>query len=223
MERTRPSGEKCETGAFSRGCRGYSYVCSASLHGDDWDRRFNFRKVPGTIHLWRYTDSVKLSCLGQVYAYLKRLGYVVTRVKQPTPSYPIPPPYPSPATPVHRKSLIQLALYPIKFMLSRIAELFTPAFSWWKPIIISPLLGINMNYRWSDMLLDSTALTVSTGSIFRALRFVPRGHGIPLKTKPQPSQAEDSPYAHFFNVYKPNTPYKKTSPPIPDFAISVVR
>jgi len=94
----------------------------------------------------------------------------------------------------------------MRFILSRITALFTPAFTWWKPITISPLLGINMNYR----------------SIFRTLRFIPHGHGIPLKVKPQPPLAENPPYAHFFNVYKPNTQYKKTNPPVPDFAISVV-
>ncbi|KAF9777543.1 tRNA-splicing endonuclease subunit sen54 N-term-domain-containing protein [Thelephora terrestris] len=142
----------------------------------------------------------------QVYAYLKRLGYVVTRVKQPTPLYPLPPPYPSPFFAVQRKSLLQMVLYPIRFMITRITTLFAPAFNWWKPIRISPLLGINMGYR----------------SIFRALRFIPHGHGIPLKANPKHPQAEESPYVHFFNLYKPSTPYKKTSPPVPDFAISVV-
>lgn len=157
-----------------------------------------------------------------MYAYLKRLGYVVTRVRQPTPSYPVPPPYPMQVSAIQQKS-IQIALYPIRFVLSRIATLFIPTFDWWKPITISPLLGINTNHRWSDTLLDCTTLTVHTGSIFRALRFIPHGHNVPLKAKPQSPLTEDSPYVHFFNVYKPNTPYKKTSPPVPDFAISVVR
>lgn len=135
----------------------------------------------------------------------------------------MPPPYPSPVFAVQRKSPIQIALYPIRFMISRIISLFTPAFDWWKPITISPLLGINMNYRWSDVLLGYTTLTIPSGSIFRALRFIPHGHGTPLKTRPHSPLAKDSPYAHFFNVYKPNTPYKKTNPPVPDFAISVVR
>src|SRR5882757_9106097 len=108
-------------------------------------------------------------------------------------------------------------------MVSRIAALFTPAFNWWRPIRISPLLGINMDYRESDIQLDGVVLTILAESIFRALRFIPHGHAVPLHTKLSGSAAEGSPYAHFFNVYKPNTPYKKTSPPVPDFAISVVR
>jgi len=80
-----------------------------------------------------------------------------------------------------------------------------------------------MDYGQSCMLLDPTALTTPIGSIFRSLRFIPHGHGVPLKVNPPCPLAEESPYAHFFNVYKPNTPYKKTDPPIPDFAISVVR
>jgi len=118
---------------------------------------------------------------------------------------------------------MEVILHPLRFLLSRIATLLTPAFNWWRPIRISPLLGINMNYRKSKIPLDRTALTAPTGSIFRALRFIPHGHGVPLKVKPLSSLARESPYTHFFNVYKPNTPYKKTNPPVPDFAISVVR
>ena len=165
----------------------------------------------------------QLSSNGQVYAYLKRLGYIVTRVKQPTPSYPIPPPYPSPISAVQRRSLMEVVLHPLKFLLFRIAALLTPAFNWWSPIGISPLLGINMNHRKSNMPPDWTALTTLTGSIFQALRFIPHGHGMPLKVKSPSPLAGESPYVHFFNVYKPNTPYKKTNPPVPDFAISVVR
>ena len=64
---------------------------------------------------------------------------------------------------------------------------------------------------------------ISVGSVFQALRFIPHGHGPPPKAKPPSPTTEESPYAHFFNVYKPNTPYKKTDPPVPDYAISVVR
>lgn len=118
---------------------------------------------------------------------------------------------------------MEVVLHPLKFLLSRIATLLTPAFDWWRPIMISPLLGINMNYRESNMSQDWIVLTIPVGSIFQALRFIPHGHGVPLKTKPPSPLAGESPYTHFFNVYKPNTPYKKTNPPVPDFAISVVR
>jgi tRNA-splicing endonuclease subunit Sen54 len=80
-----------------------------------------------------------------------------------------------------------------------------------------------MNYRKSNIPPDWTTLTTLAGSIFRTLRFIPHGHGVPLKVKQPSPVAGESPYAHFFNVYKPNTPYKKTDPPVPDFAISVVR
>lgn len=209
--------------AFFRGRGGFSHVRSASLHGDDRERGFDTRKIPGAVLLSGIPSGHRLSCDAQVYAYLKRLGYVVTRVKQPTPSYPIPPPYPSSVCAVQRRSLVQMILHPLRFILSHIASLFTHPLNWWQPIRISPLLGINTNYRWSGMLPDRTALTASTGSIFRSLRFIPHGHGVPLKAKESRPPAQESPYAHFFNVYKPNTPYKKTDPPVPDFAISVVR
>jgi len=52
-----------------------------------------------------------------------------------------------------------MVLHPLKLALSRIAALFAPSFNWWRPIRISPLLGINMDYGQFDMLLDSTVLT----------------------------------------------------------------
>jgi len=118
---------------------------------------------------------------------------------------------------------MEMVLRSLKCIVSRLTVLFTPAFDWWRPIRISPLLGINMNYRQSSMPLGWIALTAPAGSIFRALRIIPHGHGVPLKPKPKSPPSEESPYTHFFNVYKPNTPYKKTNPPVPDFAISVVR
>lgn len=95
----------------------------------------------------RHPRLSQLSYNGQVYAYLKRLGYVVTRVKRPNPSYPMPPPYPSSVCIVQRRSLVQMVLHPLRFVLCHIAILFFPSINWWKPIRISPLLGINMNYR----------------------------------------------------------------------------
>lgn len=80
-----------------------------------------------------------------------------------------------------------------------------------------------MSYGRLKMPPDLIALTTPTGSIFQALRFIPHGHGIPLKVKPSSPLVGESSYVHFFNVYKPNTPYKKTNPPVPDFAVSVVR
>lgn len=101
-----------------------------------------------------------LNSPGQVYAYLKRLGYVVTRVKQPTSSYPVPPPYPQPVHAVRQKSFLQMVFSPIRFILTRITTLFAPARIWWKPLRISPLLGINVDYRQFTISSGCAALTV---------------------------------------------------------------
>lgn len=62
--------------------------------------------------------------------------------------------------------------------------------------------------------------------IFRALRFIPRGHAIPLYRPPVNSKvssnSSQSPYKIFFHAYKPSAPFRKTAPPAPDFYIVVV-
>lgn len=63
--------------------------------------------------------------------------------------------------------------------------------------------------------------------IFKALRFIPCGHTIPLyrpvvRCEPSSKSSVPSPYKVFFHVYKPSTPFRKTAPPPPDFHIVVV-
>jgi len=55
--------------------------------------------------------------------------------------------------------------------------------------------------------------------IFKSLRFIPTGHGIPLLSQKPTS----SPYKIFFNLYKPSTPFRKSAPPPPDFSVVVVK
>ena len=59
-------------------------------------------------------------------------------------------------------------------------------------------------------------------SLFRSLRFLPSGYVVPLNAK-QGSRLPDSPYHIFYNLYKPSTPFKKTTPPPPDFSVVVVK
>jgi hypothetical protein len=60
-------------------------------------------------------------------------------------------------------------------------------------------------------------------SIYRSLRGIapPRGHSTPLIT-PAPVETP-SPYAVFFHLYKPATPFRKTAPPAPDFEVVVIK
>ena len=67
----------------------------------------------------------------------------------------------------------------------------------------------------------NVTLTCLPASLFRSLRFIPSGHGVPLR---QSKSAEvESPYQIFYNLYKPSTPFKKTAPPPPDFQIVVIK
>jgi tRNA-splicing endonuclease subunit Sen54 len=76
-----------------------------------------------------------------------------------------------------------------------------------------------LSYVHFQRCFNPHALILDIGSIFRSMRFIRNGHDVPLKVRRKPS----SPYDFFFNLYKPSTPYKKTSPPIPDFTVTVVK
>ncbi|KAJ8453965.1 hypothetical protein ONZ45_g19492 [Pleurotus djamor] len=109
----------------------------------------------------------------QVYSYLKRLGYVVTRAEAPTPSYPVTRP--------------QISKHPTSM-------------AWF-------LGRFFAGYYY----------------LYQTLRFIPSGHNVPMhsKAKPEPSHVT-LPYHVFFHIYKPATPFKKTSPPPPDFSLVVI-
>ncbi|KAJ3500629.1 hypothetical protein NMY22_g19200 [Coprinellus aureogranulatus] len=121
----------------------------------------------------------------QVYAYLKRLGYVVTR--SPPSKRTLPP---------------SRALF--RGLFTTLSRPFTQI-NWWHPLRInSCFFGIT-----------------SYSSLFRSLRFIPSRHPAPHRR--DPSTQKSSPYQIFYNVYKPSTPFKKSSPPAPDFQIVVIK
>lgn len=61
-------------------------------------------------------------------------------------------------------------------------------------------------------------------SIFKSLRFLSSGHAVPLPSRSQCFTGDSpSPHEIFYHLYKPNTPYRKTAPPQPDFSIVVVK
>jgi hypothetical protein len=50
------------------------------------------------------------------------------------------------------------------------------------------------------------------------------GYSAPLRIATHKAPAvEESPYHVFFNLYKPSTPFKKSTPPEPDFQIVVIK
>ncbi|PCH39798.1 hypothetical protein WOLCODRAFT_66993 [Wolfiporia cocos MD-104 SS10] len=137
----------------------------------------------------------------QVFAYLKRLGYSVTRAKPPTPEYPSPPAL---STGRERPTSVFARIRTLLLAFWRLLHLIPRKLDWWRPLRRCGWLN-HMDNR----------------SIFSSLRFLPSGHDVPLHVKGIPGSLL-SPYEIFFNLYKPSTPFKKTAPPPPDFSVVVV-
>ncbi|EIW59312.1 tRNA splicing endonuclease subunit SEN54 [Trametes versicolor FP-101664 SS1] len=139
----------------------------------------------------------------QVYAYLRRLGYVVTRAKPPTSDYPVPPPHsPTARTPA---SIFGRLYNAVASLLARMTRVFAGSLDWWQPLRPNGWLHHHINNT----------------SLFKSLRFLPSGHSAPLHIQQTP-ETPPSPYQVFYHLYKPSTPFKKTAPPPPDFSVVVV-
>lgn len=155
-----------------------------------------------------------------MYAYLRRLGYVVTRTTRPSDAYPAAAPFSlkqlPPGSSIWQR-LWQLITRPTSVLL----RLFIGAFSWWQPLRFSHLLHHNLSYRTCRRYVRLPATNhYVTASVFVSLRFLPSGYGVPLYVKKTESS---SPYELFYNLYKPSTPFKKTAPPPPDFSVVVIK
>ncbi|KAG8214407.1 tRNA-splicing endonuclease subunit sen54 N-term-domain-containing protein [Butyriboletus roseoflavus] len=142
----------------------------------------------------------------QVYAYLKRLGFILMRAEPPTPEYPVAPSVSLAVTQPRTVTRKLMGLFSrLASNIMSVARLFH-RIDWWR----RPQL-----HRQK-----------TTQDIFKALRFIPCGHTIPLYhpvVKSQHSKSSPpSPYKIFFHVYKPSTPFRKTAPPAPDFHLVVV-
>ncbi|PPQ75623.1 hypothetical protein CVT26_001579 [Gymnopilus dilepis] len=139
-----------------------------------------------------------------VYAYLKRLGYVVTRTSPPDPYYPLPP---RPVLTKYAPSIMDRLKSLFPSWLSTVSRAILGAFNWWRPLRISKWLHHDKNYS----------------ALFRSLRFMPAGHSVPLNFSQSVLETRESTaYRIFYNLYKPSTPFKKSAPPPPDFQIVVV-
>ena len=80
----------------------------------------------------------------QVYAYLKRLGYVVTRTKPPSPDYPTPPPFPRS---IKATSVLDKLYSGVVSFFVRLARIFVSDRNWWQPICYSGRLFHTMSNR----------------------------------------------------------------------------
>ncbi|KAG8985017.1 tRNA-splicing endonuclease subunit sen54 [Tulasnella sp. JGI-2019a] len=145
----------------------------------------------------------------QVFAYLKRLGYVVTRARQPdgAATYPTAGRLVSPISskPPISSVIFRLAFIPFRW-LQRVWSPFSKSIECLQPL-----------YTSSSMLWWPRQ---GAESIFKQLRFIPAGHSTPLLMKKTTGQ---SPYTPKYHVYKPSTPFRKSAPPSPDFYVVVVK
>ncbi|KAL0961228.1 hypothetical protein HGRIS_006194 [Hohenbuehelia grisea] len=134
----------------------------------------------------------------QVYAYLRRLGYVVTRAVPPTSDYPS-------AAPFRNINSKPLSLWDRIFgRILGFCGRMTSRIDWWKPLCLSNWRLARQGYSY----------------IYNSLRLIPSGYDRPLHSFA--TNSAPSPYQVFYNLYKPVTAFKKSSPPEPDFSVVVI-
>ncbi|KAG1735189.1 tRNA-splicing endonuclease subunit sen54 N-term-domain-containing protein [Suillus lakei] len=137
----------------------------------------------------------------QVFAYLRRLGYVVTRTDPPSSSYPVPPPrLGSDGVPL---SFFRRLSSIFSLFTTKVVRFWRGTLNWWRPLRISRWIQHDKSY----------------GTVFKSLRVIPAGHSIPPYSSHATPVAPSSPYKIFYNMYKPSTNFRKTTPPQPDFQI----
>lgn len=155
-----------------------------------------------------------------MYAYLKRLGFILMRAEAPTLEYPVAPPVS--VTP-HTMTRRLTGLF--SCLVSKVIS-FTRLFyriDWWRRLQIHQQKTTRTSFCTLMSLLNLASRRLE--DIFKALRFIPCGHTVPLYRPAEASSSKlsaPSPYKVFFHVYKPSTPFRKTAPPAPDFHIVVV-
>lgn len=157
----------------------------------------------------------------QVYSYLRRLGYAVTRTVPPSDAYPAAAPFPVTAS-LRHTSLWNTLWGIMTRPFARLAQILFRSFDWWRPTHFNLWLPHTLTYctfhAFTQCERQLTSLV--TASIFRSLRFLQSGPSAPLHISP-PSPT--SPYKIFYNLYKPSTPFKKSAPPAPDFSVVVIK
>ena len=99
----------------------------------------------------------KPSCYGpslppskkKTFSYLRRLGYIVTRARPPSPAYPVPASYPvqqqqsTASSSIFRRVLVAF-FSPIRRFLDWLVR---PSTTWWRPLVHRRWLHHNMDYR----------------------------------------------------------------------------
>ncbi|BGP27200.1 tRNA-splicing endonuclease subunit sen54 [Rhodotorula toruloides] len=181
----------------------------------------------------------------QVYAFLRRLGYVVVRAR---PVVGAERPTSIQAAPAYRHFVDCLArpILSIRHLVFRLvssirtALLRSPTTAKCIRLIVTRAVGGQEGKQAS---LVAGRRWTTYDQIFSRLAIIPSGHDRPLPRGPLPHTPsvftplssipdickpkhlpplDEYPYQPFFHVYKPVTKYKKSSPPEPDFKMVVI-
>ncbi|KAJ1305391.1 hypothetical protein OPQ81_000406 [Rhizoctonia solani] len=150
-----------------------------------------------------------------VYAYLKRLGYTVSRSSAPanTPLYPLAPPNNANQRTIQHKlrSFLASILRGIFLPVRRIQSILGPFLFTFRGTSIGGMLGLMPR-------------SFTSASIFESLRTMVSGHDVPLRRSglKSPVPNSDVTFKVFWHVWKPSTPWRKLDVPKPDFEIAVV-
>ena len=156
----------------------------------------------------------------QVYAYLRRFGYVVRRSDLPK-SLPEWSVY---RHPLPRKAGI------LSWLWSRWTRLLNVVaawrMNWWKPLCFGPLdrlWGRNLNPSMRCILDYRFVVTHrNLGSAFDKLRVVPTQKTLHAFRTVSASPLS-SPYRVFYHAWKPSVPWTRQNTPPPDFEIVVIK
>ena len=140
------------------------------------------------------------------------------RTKSPSPAYLTAAPY-TPTVSSTPNLFSRLFIF-LRQTLSRFLEIFKPRSTFWKLRLFHHGPSYREHLSRLSPLRYSLLLCVAA-AIFQALRFLPSGHSASLHVQSAADPAT-SPYQIFYNVYKPATPFKKSTPPKPDFQVVVV-
>lgn len=136
----------------------------------------------------------------QIYAYLKRLGYIVQRasvIDTVRTAAPANKPY-------MRDRIFQLLGSLLRYLARPLAWLVKMVMSYWRRYFMAPrgLLGISPYDTYDN--------------IFNSLRIVHSTHQSEVKARPNPELEP------FFYAWRPATHFRRTAPPPPEFCICII-
>lgn len=204
---------------------GCSNVCAAGVRRTSRPGELNSGTISSTLVDVFGCILLRVYTIHQVYAYLKRLGYTVTRSQAPSAFYPMAQAL---LRPTGTKSSLNTMLAAVtRLFWMPLRNLLSPSRHWWKPLDLGCLV-----HTWPSYCMSADTLGIFKeltdeflASIFSCLRFIQSGHE---KTLPIAELSQLSPhnlqssYQPFYNLYKPSTPFRRTHPPTPDFSLVVV-